>query len=95
MDRLILIQSSEFREIVANAVSEGVERSKETTARKTLTLNQLADEWQCSRQAILNWIKREHHPLPVHYLGSTPRFHRYEVESWSRAEGQRRLKEAA
>jgi predicted DNA-binding transcriptional regulator AlpA len=64
-------------------------------ARNVLTLSQLADEWQCSKQSIINWTRRDEFPLPVHYLGSDPRFHRSEVEQWSRDEAQRKLANAA
>lgn len=90
-ERLIILQPSEFREIIADAVSEGVQRSqRKPTARTVLTLQQLAEEWQVTRQAIRKWTERGDHPLPVHYLGSAPRFYRYEVEQWSRAEADRR-----
>lgn len=86
---------NELEELLARAASKGVEEyCRQARNRRpenmTLTVQQLADEWQVTKQAIRNWMDREIHPLPVHYLGSSPRFHRFEVESWSRAEAQRR-----
>jgi hypothetical protein len=63
--------------------------------REIFTLQQLAEEWECSRQSIINWTRLPEHPLPVHYLGADPRFHRSEIEQWSRENAQRKLANAA
>lgn len=91
MDK-VLISIPDLETMLVRAARLGAEQYAHQTksAIPTLTLQQLADEWQVTKQAIRNWMDRDIHPLPVHYLGSAPRFHRFEVESWSRSEAQRK-----
>lgn len=56
-----------------------------------MTVKQLADRWQVTQQSILNGVRREENPLPVHYVGGNPRFHLTEVDAWSKAEAIRRF----
>lgn len=83
-----------FEAVIKDTVEEAVRdalRDIIKPQRTVFTLSQLADEWQCSKQAIINWTRKTAHPLPVHYLGSDPRFHKSEVDQWSREEAQRKL----
>lgn len=95
MIHTLTFTEKELEDLLTKAARLGVEEyCRRSTIgspdRVTLTLQQLAEEWQCTKQSIRNWMERDYHPLPVHYLGSAPRFHRFEVESWSRAEALRR-----
>jgi predicted DNA-binding transcriptional regulator AlpA len=87
---LTVIPIDQLRTMIAEIIDDRIKPSREI-----LTLSQLAAEWQVSKQAIINWTRRESFNLPVHYLGSEPRFHRSEIDEWSREEARRKLANAA
>lgn len=88
-----IVSKEELEKIVSEIVSSVVEEIKNAhpPTREVMTLRQLADYWQVTRQSILNWSRREHYRLPIHYVGGDPRFHLSEVNIWSKEEAMRKL----
>lgn len=66
--------------------------AKVIPTREVMTAKQLAEYWQVSKQSVLNWARRPDSPLPCHFVGADPRFHRDEVNEWSRQEANSKLK---
>lgn len=97
MDQVVIINRNELKavlsEICKEILAELFDEIKRAhpPEREIMTLEQLASRWQVSKQSLLNWIKREENPLPVHYVGGNPRFHLVEVDAWSKMEAVRRL----
>jgi len=89
MNKIVVVNGDDLRFLIAEAVSEALSREPKLL-RGTLTLRQLSEQWQCSKQSILNWIDREKHPLPVRYIGSDPRFDRHDVDHWSKENARRK-----
>lgn len=58
---------------------------------EVMTLAQLAKYWQVTKMSIHNWTRRKEFPLPIHYTGGNPRYHKIEVDSWSKLEAAREL----
>lgn len=87
--QLISFTPEDLKQLIETAVSRAI--AEVPRKRTCLTRAQLADEWQCTEQAIVNWTQRKANWLPVHYIGSDPRFYRAEFEQWSREEADRRL----
>lgn len=84
----------EIEASMTRAVAVAVEQLAAFVARPVMTRKQLADYWQVEERSITNWLNCKAHPLPVHYVGTAPRFHRVEVDQWSK-EGGTKLIEAA
>lgn len=76
------------------AVSGAMAKFEVFVARPVMTRAQLAEYWQVEERSITNWMAHTPHPLPVHYVGTAPRFHKVEVDVWSR-EGGTKLIDAA
>ncbi len=99
MNTAIIISESELRqqlsEIVRTVVSEIFDEIKNThpPLREVMTMTQLADYWQVTKQSVMRWTRRENFPLPVHYVGGDPRFHLTEVNQWSKDEAAQKLSE--
>lgn len=95
MCEITIIKKSDIEELLLQMVDSVVAQLIEKTNLKptpgVMTLQQLAEYWQVSKQSIINWVKREEYSLPVHYVGGDPRFHLMEVNTWSKSEGIRRL----
>lgn len=87
-----IIDTDDLKQIVKEVIQDQL---KDVRPPAKLTLKQLADEWQVARQSIMAWTRRDQFKLPVHYVGSDPRFHRDEVEAWSKAEAERKLADMA
>jgi excisionase family DNA binding protein len=88
MDNLVLINKSDLEAMFKDVAL----KLQSSEIREVMTLKQLAEYLQASRQSLLNWTKRSNHPLPVHYIGADPRFHRSEVDQWSKEEADLKLK---
>ena len=76
---------SELSEVIRKVFREEV-----PPLRACLTRAQLAEEWQCSEQAIKNWTERRDDPLPVDYIGADPRYYRAEFSKWTKEEAARK-----
>ena len=86
----------ELSEILANKIIARIENSESLKASKPeknslLTTKQIAKYLNVSTQSILNWVKRDTDPLPVHYVGADPRFDLKEIKEWSKREADRKL----
>jgi predicted DNA-binding transcriptional regulator AlpA len=97
MPTAIIINQDELKETLSGISKDIISgmfeeiKSSHPPAREVMTLTQLADYWQVTKQSIINWVKRDEFPLPVHYVGGDPRFHLSEINAWSKMEGLRRL----
>lgn len=78
----VLLTREDFTNVINNAVEAAAEKvaSQMTSTPNLMTIEQLIDYLQCSRASINRWIK--HNNLPVHYLGTVPRFYKDEIDRW-------------
>jgi hypothetical protein len=81
-------------EEIARAAAEAALRIQKDAGytRDVFTADQLAERFQVTKQAVMNWTKRDGHknPLPVHFLGTEARFIWSEVLEWTREETRRK-----
>lgn len=101
MQSVVIINREELKAELAGLKSEVLETIVEDVfakihethppGREVMTIEQLCERWQVTKQSILRWVRRDKYSLPVHYVGGDPRFHLAEVDEWSKAEASRRL----
>lgn len=104
MDQVVIINRNDLKEELGDLKKEVLENIVEDIfariheihppGREVMTMGQLCQRWQVDKQSVVRWVRRESHPLPVHYVGGNPRFHLAEVDDWSKAEAARRLRKA-
>ncbi len=73
-------------------IEQLLENTVLSTVPEVMTLAQLCQYWQVSQPSINLWINTQ--GLPVHYVGADPRFHKSEVDTWSRESGKKKFKRA-